>query len=230
MAKVVIITFRCPKCRLDIGRQFGLITTTTIVCSKCGTHVRLDSAAVAQNWGFNFGWMSALLIWFALGVGVLVDPQFAATMGNTTFPAATDAQRVVIALTCGIWAFLAGLCFAMVGMVLGSLVATFAPAGSAPMETDLPDRPTAGPPQTRERGCLVRMIFIFVWPVVGFFVAVIAITAVATIEAGNDPVMQQIAIEEAGKQTAPWLVFGTLAVFLLSCVGLLPFTGRKRKR
>ena len=55
MATYTVITYRCPRCKTDIGRRFGLITTLRILCPRCGTRVRIDAGVVGQNWAFNFG-------------------------------------------------------------------------------------------------------------------------------------------------------------------------------
>ena len=270
--KYTIYTYRCPRCRADIGRRFGLISTLTITCPSCQSKVRLDSNVIAQNWGFNFAWVSGLLIWLALGIAVIANPQFAAMIGNKTFPAATLQNRVVIALICSIPALLAGLIIGGVGMLLGTIVAlgeareensTTLPANDnfSPMPS-----PTAAaqPPKPPRRSLLVRAFFVLLWPMVFFCAAAVVLGAVlrATAEEtepaavvpastvalvgsplGQGPLItatslmsdqaraQALKEKEAkrGEKTAPWLVLGTLAVFILGCVGFLPGTGGKIK-
>ena len=270
--KYTIYTYRCPRCRADIGRRFGLISTLTITCPSCQSKVRLDSNVIAQNWGFNFAWVSGLLIWLALGIAVIANPQFAAMIGNKTFPAATLQNRVVIALICSIPALLAGLIIGGVGMLLGTIVAlgeareensTTLPANDnfSPMPS-----PTAAaqPPKPPRRSLLVRAFFVLLWPMVFFCAAAVVLGAVlrATAEEtelasvvpastvalvgsplGQGPLImatslmsdqaraQALKEKEAkrGEKTAPWLVLGTLAVFIPGCVGFLPGTGGKIK-
>lgn len=229
MAQHTVITYTCPKCRVDIARQFGLLSTKMIVCPKCGANVRIDGNVIAQNWGYNFAWIGGLLIWLALGAAVLADPKFAETVGNKAFPAATLENRIVLAGLCAIPAMMLGLLCGGLGMMLGAIVAACAPATSAPAVPDYPGSPTAAPPQPQERGCLIRMIFILVWPVVFFFGAAIVISMVATFQAGDDKEMQRLANEEMAKKSVLWLLLGTLFVFILGCAGVLPLTGPKKK-
>jgi hypothetical protein len=151
----------------------------------------IDSNVIAQNWGFNFAWVTGVLIWQALGVAVIASPEFAAMIGNKTFPAATLKNRVVIALVCAIPSLLAGLIIGGVGMLLGTIVAmgaareenSTAPANDQESDSRAPawePSPTAatqpsGPPR---RSLLVRAFFVLLWPVVFFFVAALVLGAV----------------------------------------------------
>jgi DNA-directed RNA polymerase subunit RPC12/RpoP len=279
-----IITYTCPRCRTDIGRRFGLITSRLIVCPNCSTKVRVDANAVAQNWGFNFAWVGGLLSWLALGAGILADPQFATLMGNGTLPAATLENRLVIAAFAAIPALFIGLFLGGFGMMLGYIVGVASPdpaegGGSpGPISTPAPGPlaaggrniliiPTASPPKPKGRHILVRMFFIVLWPIVFFFGAAIAlgvvsafgvkseetppaVVAAQTVGLGGSPLAQgplltasslipeetkdaqlkHQAAASMGETAAPWLLLGTLAVFVLGCVGLLPYTGRGRKK
>jgi hypothetical protein len=44
----------------------------------------------------------------------------------------------------------------------------------------------------------------------------------------RDEQLKQQAAADMGKQSAPWLLLGTVVVFGLGCAGLLPVTGRKK--
>jgi DNA-directed RNA polymerase subunit RPC12/RpoP len=268
-----IITYKCPRCRADIGRRFGLMSTLTITCPYCEAKVRIDRNVIAQNWGFNFAWVSGLLIWLVLGVAALASPQFAAMIGNKTLPAATPQNRVVIALFCVIPSLLSGLIIGGVGMLLGTIVAMGAAreensTTEAPTEPQEPvGAPAAGPqpPRPRQRGLLVRAFFVLLWPVVFFCGAATVLGAVlwtpaeetepaAVVPAGatalvGSPLgqgplltatslvadkaraqaLKDKAAAKTGEKVAPWLVLGTLAVFVLGCVGFLPATGGKLK-
>jgi DNA-directed RNA polymerase subunit RPC12/RpoP len=131
MATYTVITYRCPRCRADIGRRFGLLTKLNIVCPNCSANVRIGADVIRQNWGFNFAWASAVLIWLALGVGVLADRDLAAAIGRQTIPADTFEHRLGIAGICAIPALFAGLAMGGVGMVLGAIVAAGAKRDSA---------------------------------------------------------------------------------------------------
>jgi hypothetical protein len=266
-----IITYKCPRCRADIGRRFGLMSTLTITCPFCEAKVRIDRNVIAQNWGFNFAWVGGLLIWLVLGVGALASPQFAAMLGNKTLPAATPQNRVVIALFCVIPSLLARLVIGGVGMLLGTIVAMGAAreensTTEAPIEPQGPvGAPAAGPqpPRPRRRGLLVRAFFVLLWPVVFFCGAATVLGAVlqttaeetesaAVVPAGTTALvgsplgqgplitatslmadkaraqaLKEKAAAKTGEKMAPWLALGTLAVFILGCVGFLPATGGK---
>ena len=189
-----IITYKCPRCRADIARRFGLMSTLTITCPFCEAKVRIDRNVIAQNWGFNFAWVGGLLIWLVLGVAVIASPQFAAMAANKTLPAATLQNRAVIALFCVIPSLLAGLIIGGVGMLFGTIVAM----GAAREETARPklqqsskgrlERAAAGPqpPRPRRRGLLVRAFFVLLWPVVFFCGAATVLGADAASAGGGN--------------------------------------------
>lgn len=300
MATVTVYTYRCPRCRADIGRNFGLITSRVISCHSCGSKVRVDANVIGQNWGYNFAWTASLMLWSALAVAVLANPAFAAMIGNGTFPAATFENRLVIAGVCVIPALMGGLVIGGVGMLLGTIVAACSPADGAEVG-DFPSSPTQGqgpagglsflpvpagqqrsqpsgaglhppmdptasPPRARERAWFVRACFVLLWPVVFFVGAAMALNIAATTwvktdepppvvgartvglmgsplgqgpllavssllpDAARDEPLKQQAAEKMGEKSAPWLLLGTLIVFVLGCVGLLPSTGRKIRR
>lgn len=227
MAKMIRITYQCPRCRTDLGRRFGLIMTRTVDCPKCGNSVRVDSQVFAQNWGFNFGWVGGLLIWAGMGGAVLIDPEFAATIGGNTFPAATPKDRVIIALTCVIPAFIGGFILNGLGMLFGAIAAHGAPAGSAPVEPEIRGSPSPAPPPLG-RGCLIRAFFILFWPVVFFFASGVTLALLAGFSAEGEAARKK-AVQQSAEQNTGWMLLGTLLVFLLGCLGLLPWTGRKKK-
>jgi hypothetical protein len=247
----------------------------TIICPFCQAKVRIDHNVIAQNWGFNFAWVSGLLFWLVVGAIVIASPHFAAMIGRRTFPAATLQNRVVIALFCAIPSLFVGLIIGGVGMFLGLIVA----AGAAreencttteaandnlspmPSPTGAPQPP--GPPR---RSLLVRAFFVLLWPALFFFGAAIVLGAImmrapaeetepaAVVPAstvallgsplGQGPLitatslmadnaraqaLQEKASAKRGEKMAPWLLLGTLAVFVLGCVGFLPCTARAKK-
>src|SRR5947209_4353045 len=117
MATYTVITYQCPRCRLDLGRRLGLITSKSILCPGCGTRVRIGTNVICQNWAYNFGWVGGLLTWFGLAALVLLDPQFAAKAGGRTFPSSGSDNRLMLAGLSALPAILAGLGFALVGAV-----------------------------------------------------------------------------------------------------------------
>ena len=47
--KYTIYTYRCPRCRADIGHRFGLLTTLTITCASCQTKARLTAMSLPKT-------------------------------------------------------------------------------------------------------------------------------------------------------------------------------------
>jgi hypothetical protein len=232
MATYRVITFQCPRCKTDIGRQWGLITTKVIVCPSCGTNVRIDTSVIQQNWAFNFGWVGGILTWFVLGALVLADPQFATTIGRKTFKSDTGEQRLLIAGMCGIPAMFAGLLIGLVGGILGTIVAWGAseapPAPATPVPT--PGAPPLAPPQPQGRGCLIRSFFILLWPIVTFFASGIVVMVLTGVFTASDEEVRRQLSKEAGEKYAGWMLLASLVAFILGCVGLLPLTGRGKKK
>ncbi len=272
--KYTVYTYRCPRCRLDLGRRFGLMTTPCIRCSRCGTNVQVSTAAILQNWAYNFGWVGGVLLWIVLAVGIVLSPEFANTVSDQMFRGAEVRNPVVLLAGCLIPAFLAGLLSAFVGMVLGalaSLLMTTAPTARsevpAPTGLLLPrtsvnsPAPTVTPTSPWQRNLLVRLVFIFLWPLVFFFTGAMVLGMLAPGEANPSapraldgagtaavptppapPALHRDssavaepqpppdqARTEFHQQTAPWLLGGTLVVFIAGCAGWLPSTSRHRK-
>ena len=189
MATRTVYTYTCPRCRTDLGRQFGLLTSKRIDCPGCGTNVRIDTIVIQENWGYNFAWVGGLLIWGGLAAGALLNPQFAATLGNGTLPAATPGNRLVIAAFSCIPALIGGLLIGGFGMLLGTIVAFGAdeetPAQNTAPPSQLPSYPTGNarqtalqasqPPQPGKRSLLVRGAFMLLWPAVFFFGAALVL-------------------------------------------------------
>ncbi len=224
MPTYTVWTFRCPRCKSDIGRRFGLITTLTIPCPNCRTQVRVDSNCIQQNWGFNFGWVGGVLLWFALAAGVLASPEFAAQIGRKTFPADTHEQRLVIAGVCALPAFLGALVIGGIGMVCGAIAAASMPTHTAD-PFDLTSPPPPGPrpgrpgqwgadaagrdfrlpdvPRPAQRGFLARAFFALLWPVVVFLGAMAALILVALWTAKSDESPPAVAAGTVGLLSAP---------------------------
>ena len=275
-----VYTYTCPRCRTDLGRQFSLLTSKRIVCPGCGNNVRIDTNVIQQNWGYNFAWVGGLLIWGGLAAGVLLDPAFAASVGNNTLPATTPGNRLVIAGFCCIPALIGGLLVGGFGLLLGTIVAAGAD-DEPPAEKVAP--PSQGPsyaaafnrqaapeasqppgPRPRKRSLLVRGSFVLLWPVVFLFGAAIVlgmvtqsnqtkvetpppVAAASTVALlasphGQAPLLtvaasvsddakaeylKQQAVEKRGEKSAPWLVLGMLVVFALGCLGWMPSTSAK---
>jgi len=237
MARYTVITYQCPRCRADLGRQFGLITRLSIPCPSCGTRVRIDTNVIAQNWAFNFGWVGGLLVWFALAVGVLADQRLAAAIGGKAFPSATFENRLVLAGVCALPGLLAGLVAGGVGVLLGTIVAFGGSADTAPAEPNpqnnrggyLGGNFTGAPPAPRERSLLVRVFFVLLWPAVFFVGAAIVMAGLAgSFSAESEAVRKQIN-EQSAQKNAWWIFLVSLIVFISGCVGVLPGTGRKKQ-
>jgi hypothetical protein len=226
MARYTVTTFQCPRCRADLGRQFGLITSRSIPCPRCGTMVHIDGKVIAQNWGFNFGWVGGLLLWLGLAAGVMLDPQFAASIGGKTFKSDTQQQRVIIALVCGLPALFGGLVCGGVGMLLASVMVGGGEAGPSLVTAS---GLSAAPPQPQSRGCAVRGFFILFWPVFVFVAGVIVMSGVSgAFSAETVELRNQINKESAEKYTK-WVLLASFLVFLLGCFGIMPWTGSGKK-
>ena len=280
MPTYTVVTYRCPRCRADVGRRLGLYTKLMIDCPNCQASVRIGRQCVAQNWAFNFAIGGGLIIWLLLAVAVLIDPQLAAMIGQKEFPADTFEHRLVIAGVCILPSMLAGLVVAGLGWLFGMVVALEDPAPGAADNPSWPPSklgsaaaggfspPTESsltPPKPQHRSIIVRRFFALLWPVVFIFGAglVLGIVAAAGVQPkdrgpaedastigllgspfGQGPLLaaaslcpqgavreqQQLqAAKKLGQQAAPWLLLGTLAVLVLGCVGLLPWTGAKKQ-
>lgn len=238
MARVVVVTYQCPRCKADLARRFGLIGSRRIPCPSCGAMVNIDAQVIGQNWAFNFGWVGGVGISLFLAVMVVANQDFAASVGGKTFPTGTQQQRVTLAAMMVIPGILLGLVAAGVGMGLGALVGSMASseteAAPAPPPgfpgSRLPTSLPAVPPQAKGRGCLIRMIFICFWPVAFFMAAVVVMTFVSgAASAETEELRKQLSKESAEKHTG-WMMLGTFITFLLGCFGVLPWTGKGRKK
>lgn len=234
MARYTVVTFQCPRCRADLGRQFGLITSRSIPCPRCGTTVRIDSQVIAQNWGFNFGWVGGLLLWLGLAAGVMLDPHFAASIGGKTLKSDTQQQRLMIALVCGIPALLGGLVFGGIGMLLGAVMVGEGEAAPGPTRPSgfpglTPTMP-ATTPQPQRRGCLVRSFFILFWPVFFFIAGAIVMSGVSGAWTAETEEARQQLSKQSAEKYAMWVFLGSFLVFLFGCFGLMPWTGSGKKK
>ena len=233
MARYTVVTFQCPR-RRAISAKFGLITSRSIPCPRCGTTVRIDRQVIAQNWGFNFGWVGGLLLWLGLAAGVMLDPHFAASIGGKTLKSDTQQQRFMIALVCGLPALLGGLVCGGVGMLLGAVLVGDGEAAPSPPTPSgfpgvTPTMPSATTLQPRGRGCLVRGSFILFWPVFFFIAGAIVMSGVSGAwTAETEEVRKQLSKQSAEKY-AMWVFLGSFLVFLLGCFGLMPWTGSGKK-
>ena len=74
MGTYIVVLDVCPGCRTDVSRRFGLITTPTIDCPRCGRTMNVTRSAIQNNWQFNFGWVAGLGTWIGLGAMLVLDP------------------------------------------------------------------------------------------------------------------------------------------------------------
>ena len=102
-----------------------------IDCLNCRANVRIGRDCVAQNWAYNFACFGGLILWLLLAVGVLIDPQLAAMIGQKEFPADTFEHRLVIAGISIFPSLLAALLIGGVGWLCGKVVALEEPASGA---------------------------------------------------------------------------------------------------
>jgi DNA-directed RNA polymerase subunit RPC12/RpoP len=231
-----VITYQCPRCKADIGRRFGLITKKLIVCQKCGHNVLIDSSVIQQNWAFNFGWMGTLFVWLCLGATVLVNEEVARSIGGKSFKADTVQSRLVIAAVCAIPSLLVGLVIGGVGMALGAIVGASSSANQISatpqgLPQGFPSQQSSyTPPEPQGRGCLIRGFFICFWPNFFLFPAIIIMAGVeGAFSAPSEEVRKQLS-EQSAQKNMPWIMGVTLLLFIAGCLGLLPWTGRGKKK
>jgi hypothetical protein len=116
----------CPRCRADVSRRFGVITTPTITCRVCRFPMRVTTPAVMNNWQFNFAAPVVLAIWVGAVVIIFRSPDtvahWAGELGAT--PSGHDTQdRVAMVLLSGVVALFCSIPFAVLGRLIGFFVA-----------------------------------------------------------------------------------------------------------
>jgi hypothetical protein len=194
----IIYTYRCPKCKLDLGRRFGLITSKCVTCARCGGHVLITTPAVSQNWAMNFGVAAGGLLWVILTVGVLFSPEFAAKASDLFLRGAGVRNPLAIVGVCLLPAFVVGLVAGVVGSVLGT-IAGLCMSSEPDDDSDwVPDgalywpRSPAGP---RRRSLLVRVLFILLWPFIFLFGTAAVIEQVVGAENNGEVPRLVVAVE-----------------------------------
>jgi hypothetical protein len=244
----VIILDVCPRCKTDVSRRFGLITTPTIVCRNCGYEMRVTRNAILNNWAFNLCVGAILFAWGVLALAVLCSPEAAAAVGGGfKKPVRSGADRLMVALLAGLPALLAAVPGVLVGRLLGWCVAERLLSGSAPnppkadaglrlgrreLMTDalVPTIPGEAPrydaPPTPPGGgvgrFLLRTFAGLLWFFAFFVIGCVAISAVATAGIAEEQARQK-ATEEAGKAWSLTVFFGSIALsVVLGKLGFLP--------
>jgi hypothetical protein len=100
-----------------------------------------------------------------------------------------------------------------------------APAGAF----DLRNYPIDAGPAPRRRNVLVRTFFALLWPVVFFFAAGLTMSALSGASSADNEVVRKQLQDQAAQAAVPWLLLGSLLVFVLGCVGVLPWTGANKR-
>ena len=114
----------CPRCRTDVSRRLGVITTPTIACPKCRAVMDVTRTAVVNNWQFNGAVLAAAFIWTAVAAAVFLNPNFATQVGaRVGRPARTPQDRLVLAAIVGVPAGFFALPFGVLGRLVGYGVA-----------------------------------------------------------------------------------------------------------
>jgi hypothetical protein len=116
----------CPRCRADVSRRLGVITTPTINCRVCQLPMRVTAVAVMNNWQFNVAAPVVLAIWASAVVIIFRSPDSVAhwawELGAS--PSGHDMQdRVAMVLVSGVVAFFCSVPFAVLGRIIGFFVA-----------------------------------------------------------------------------------------------------------
>ncbi|HEY1380614.1 MAG TPA: hypothetical protein VGF55_27685 [Gemmataceae bacterium] len=246
----------CPRCRTDVSRLVGLITTPTLACPKCRAAVPVSGRAVVNNWQFNIGVLAGVFVWTTLAVAVFISPEFAANAAiHLKRPAATIQDRVILALYVGVPAGLAAVPFGLLGRVIGCRVAgrlasrrgadllgaslprpaTDSPAKGqhrvrhrlfADVAPALTGGPAPSPAAPPRRG--IRVVAVAAWAGVFVGIGTLALAAVVVGGVGNGPGPWQPAAAEAARTWGPAMVFASIAAAaVLGGTGLLPGTRRK---
>src|SRR5262249_1719913 len=116
----VVILDVCPRCRKDVSRRLGVITTRTIVCPRCDYEMKITANAVTNNGQYNGVMRVALPVWIGLAAAILASPTVAAAVGGLfKLPVQTLQNRLIVALVAGILAVVVGLPFAVLGRMIG---------------------------------------------------------------------------------------------------------------
>jgi hypothetical protein len=112
----------CPRCRADVSRRIGLITTPTITCRVCQFPMRVTALAVMNNWQFNFAAPVVLAIWVGAAVIIFRSPdmvaRWASELGVNPSGHATQ-DRLAMVLLSGVLALFCSIPFAVLGRLVG---------------------------------------------------------------------------------------------------------------
>jgi hypothetical protein len=120
----VVVLDVCPRCKTDVSRRLGLITTRTIACAKCGHEMRVTQNAVINNWQYHGAVLAFLVLWTGATVLILSRPDVAAEVGRrAALPCQTMKERATLALVAAVPILLCAMPFAVIGRVVGYYVA-----------------------------------------------------------------------------------------------------------
>jgi len=114
----------CPRCKTDISRRLGVITSASVNCSFCGQQVQVTRNAVLNNWQYNSLMWPFFAIWTGMAVTVLFNQDLVVAL-TRFLPITVDVlvAQVLGAVLCLLPAFVCAIPFALVGRVVGCLVA-----------------------------------------------------------------------------------------------------------
>jgi len=247
----------CPRCRADVSRRFGVITTPTIDCRVCQFPMRVTSLAVMNNWQFNAAAPVGLALWVAALFIIFGSPETAARwaweLGAT--PSGHDTQdHLAMALVAGGAALFCSVPFAIVGRIIGFFVArrllseppepaasefgqrqylSYVPAPAASGGYGVAMHSTPELPQQTAGGgfrFIARTFFGLVWAAI-FFVGGAFMTTAVAIAGITDPQLRNEASRHAGQSCGVWLFFGSIGLaVLLGSRGILPGTRSKNRQ
>src|SRR4051812_28311997 len=67
----------CPRCKMDISRRLGVITSPSVNCSFCGQLMRVTRDAILNNWQYNGLMWPFFSIWAGMALVTLFNPDVA---------------------------------------------------------------------------------------------------------------------------------------------------------
>jgi hypothetical protein len=89
--------------------------------------------------------------------------------------------------------------------------------------------PVFSTPQPQYRSYLVRGFYTLFWPVAFFIAAGLTMSALAGSFTAETEALQKQIQQQSAQQHGSWVFLASLLLFVLGCVGLLPWTGRMKK-
>ncbi len=227
-----IILDVCPKCKTDVSRRLGFITTPSITCSKCGHSMYVTESAVLNNWQYNVAVGAWMLAWAVFVIVLWASPEAAMSASRFFGMRVLDTEHLIyMSVLAFIPAAFVGLPFGLVGRMCGYLVwqGFTQPTPSDVARAGRPMMP-ADAPQMQGHGLLFRAFFGMVWFAAFFLGGVLLASVIATnLAAGNQKLIKQYN-EQVARDWTGWVLLGSLVLAVgLTAWGVLPGTAKLRE-